>query len=170
MRSTWRRAPTAGSSRSSGCARNSPRTPSSGPGSGARPRRRCASKAHLRGTVLAVEADASCPFVVMEYVPGPTPAEHVGGDMAHGFAVGPAEALVAIHRCGLVHRDLKPGNVLLSDQGPKVIDCGIAQAADATAPTRTGVTLGTVSRRPTCSPGRADRGLRHHRTAAVRHR
>ncbi|MFB6615565.1 serine/threonine protein kinase [Streptomyces sp. NPDC056367] len=117
-------------------------------------RREAAALLRVQGTctarVLAVEVEASAPFVVMEYVQGPTLAEYVAehgplhGDMAHGFAVGLAEAVVAIHRAGLVHRDLKPGNVLLSDQGPKVIDFGIAQAADATAVTRTGVTVGTV--------------------------
>ncbi|WP_369779554.1 serine/threonine protein kinase [Streptomyces sp. R33] len=120
----------------------------------ARFRREAATLLRVQGTctaqVLAVEAEASSPFVVMEYVQGPTLAEHVGehgplrGDMAHAFAVGLAEALVAIHRAGIVHRDLKPGNVLLSDQGPKVIDFGIARADDATALTRTGIAVGTV--------------------------
>ncbi|MDX3132336.1 protein kinase [Streptomyces europaeiscabiei] len=120
----------------------------------ARFRREAATLLRVQGTctarVLAVEAEASSPFVVMEYVQGPTLAEHVGehgplrGDMAHVFAVGLAEAVEAIHRVGIVHRDLKPGNVLLSEQGPKVIDFGIAQAADATALTRTGVAVGTV--------------------------
>ncbi|MFE1810439.1 serine/threonine protein kinase [Streptomyces sp. NPDC059533] len=120
----------------------------------ARFRREAAALTRVQGTctarVLTVEVEASSPYVVMEYVPGPTLAEHVAehgplrGEMAHGFAVGLAEALAAIHRADLVHRDLKPGNVLLSDQGPKVIDFGIARAGDATAVTRTGVAVGTV--------------------------
>ncbi|MFF4294100.1 serine/threonine protein kinase [Streptomyces vinaceus] len=120
----------------------------------ARFRREAATLLRVQGTctarVLAVEAEASTPFLVMEYVQGPTLAEHMGehgplgGEMARVFAVGLAEALVAFHRAGVVHRDLKPGNVLLSDHGPKVIDFGIAQAADATALTRAGVTVGTV--------------------------
>lgn len=120
----------------------------------ARFRREAAALLRVQGTctarVLAVEVETGSPFVVMEYVQGPTLLEHVRehgplrGDMAHGFAVGLAEALVAIHRADVVHRDLKPGNVLLSEQGPKVIDFGIARAADATALTRTGVAVGTV--------------------------
>ncbi|GLX23569.1 serine/threonine protein kinase [Streptomyces lavendulae] len=120
----------------------------------ARFRREAATLLRVQGTctarVLAVEAEASTPYVVMEYVQGPTLSEYVGehgplrGDMARSFAVGLAEALVAIHGAGVVHRDLKPANVLMSEQGPKVIDFGIAQAADGTALTRTGVAVGTV--------------------------
>ncbi|MFD0356253.1 protein kinase [Streptomyces sp. NPDC127110] len=120
----------------------------------ARFRREAATLLRVQGTctarVLAVEAEASTPYVVMEYVQGPTLSEYVGehgplhGDMARLFAVGLAEALVAVHRAGVVHRDLKPANVLLSEQGPKVIDFGIAQASDGTALTRTGVAVGTV--------------------------
>ncbi|MFJ8039144.1 serine/threonine protein kinase [Kitasatospora sp. NPDC096147] len=120
----------------------------------ARFRREAASLLRVRGTctagVLAVETEASTPYVVMEYVSGPTLSEHVGdhgplrAEMAQGFAAGLAEALLAIHRAGLVHRDLKPANVLFSEHGPKVIDFGIAQAADATVLTRIGESLGTV--------------------------
>ncbi|CAM5583654.1 Serine/threonine-protein kinase PknD [Streptomyces tanashiensis] len=117
-------------------------------------RREAAALLRVQGTctarVLTVDVETSSPYVVMEYVQGPTLAEYVGehgplsDGMAHGFAVGLAEALAAIHRAGVVHRDLKPVNVLLSEQGPKVIDFGIAQAADATALTRAGAAVGTV--------------------------
>jgi serine/threonine protein kinase len=55
-----------------------------------------------------------------------------------------AEALEAIHREGIVHRDLKPSNILLSPEGPKVIDFGISALADATALTRTDARPGTT--------------------------
>jgi serine/threonine protein kinase len=79
------------------------------------------------------------PFMVTEYVDGRPLDEYIGTEGAlppgtlHGVAVGVAAALTAIHAAGLVHRDLKPANVLLSVSGPRVIDFGIARAADATA-------------------------------------
>ena len=63
--------------------------------------------------------------------------------MLYGLAAGLAEALTAMHVAGVIHRDLKPGNVLLTQSGPKVIDFGIAQALDSTTVTRTGMTVGS---------------------------
>jgi serine/threonine protein kinase len=90
------------------------------------------------------------PFLVTEYVDGRPLDEYIETEGAlpagtlHGVAVGVAAALTAIHAAGLVHRDLKPANVLLSVSGPRVIDFGIARAADATAQhTKAGVVVGS---------------------------
>jgi len=119
----------------------------------ARFRREVTALSRVRGicTVRVIEADVDCerPYLVTEYVPGPTLAEWVtehgplSPDMLHGLAAGLAEALAAIHAAGVVHRDLKPGNVLLAADGPKVIDFGIAQTLDATSVTRTGMSVGS---------------------------
>lgn len=101
--------------------------------------------------VLDSDTDAPRPWLATAYVPGPTLSSAV---TAHGplpvptvllLIAGMAEALQAIHSAGLVHRDLKPSNVLLAPDGPRVIDFGIARAADATALTATGVAVGTPS-------------------------
>lgn len=99
--------------------------------------------------VLDADVDASQPYLVTEYVPGPTLSSHVEahgplrGPQLAAFALALAEALAAVHRAGVVHRDLKPSNVLLGPEGPRVIDFGIARAADATAITQTGTRVGT---------------------------
>jgi hypothetical protein len=103
-------------------------------------------------TVRVIEADTESPrpFMATEYVPGPSLSEYVarygppGPDMMYGLATGLAEALTAIHAAGVVHRDLKPSNVILGQDGPKVIDFGIAQALDATSVTRTGMMVGSA--------------------------
>lgn len=64
-----------------------------------------------------------------------------GGDAGAGGRAG--GGLDSIHRAGVVHRDLKPSNVLLSGEGPRIIDFGIARAADDHALTRPGGVLGT---------------------------
>ncbi|WP_185149452.1 hypothetical protein [Streptomyces sp. Ag109_O5-1] len=61
----------------------------------------------------------------------------------HLFAAEKAGALAAVHVVGVVHRDLKPASVILAPDGPRVLDFGIAQVADGTAVTRTGMLTGT---------------------------
>jgi len=92
-------------------------------------------------TALVVDADldSPLPWLATAYVAGPSLSEAVRD---HGplpvrtllaLAAGLAESLSAIHAAGVVHRDLKPSNVLLSEDGPRVIDFGISEAAEATS-------------------------------------
>ncbi|MEU9174433.1 serine/threonine-protein kinase [Streptomyces sp. NPDC048420] len=100
--------------------------------------------------VLDADPEAAVPWVATGYAAGPSLASAVadGGPLPeHSVRVlgaGLAEALAAVHDLGLVHRDVKPSNVLLTVDGPLLIDFGIARATDGTASlTSTGVSIGS---------------------------
>ncbi|MBI0297466.1 serine/threonine protein kinase [Streptomyces sp. PRKS01-29] len=102
-------------------------------------------------TVPVVDADlrAEEPWLATAYVPGPS-LQHaiaesgpLAADAALGLTARVAEALQSIHAADVIHRDLKPSNIILTAEGPKVIDFGIARAADVTAVTATGMRTGT---------------------------
>ncbi|WTW93224.1 protein kinase [Streptomycetaceae bacterium NBC_01309] len=101
--------------------------------------------------VLDCDANAAQPWLATAYIAGPALNEAV---LRHGplppesvlvLTAGVAEALQSVHAAGIVHRDLKPSNVILAADGPRVIDFGIARAADATPLTQTGFSIGTPS-------------------------
>ncbi|MFA1545737.1 WD40 repeat domain-containing serine/threonine protein kinase [Actinomadura chokoriensis] len=100
-------------------------------------------------TAQVVDADpeADVPWMATAYVAGPSLREAAPLPLAEVGRLGAAlaEGLAAIHASGLVHRDLKPGNVIMSPDGPRIIDFGIARAADATALTSTGAVVGTYA-------------------------
>ncbi|GIH01394.1 serine/threonine-protein kinase [Plantactinospora mayteni] len=99
--------------------------------------------------VVDARADADPPWLVTEYIAGPSLHEAVGEHGAFsaaavaGLGAGLAEGLMAIHERGVVHGDLKPGNVLLAQDGPRIIDFGIARALDATSQTTRTSVVGT---------------------------
>ncbi|MFI8460624.1 serine/threonine-protein kinase [Kitasatospora sp. NPDC085464] len=110
-----------------------------------------ARRIHGLFTAQVVDAgvDAATPWLATTYVPGPSLQQVVQrfGPLPERtvllLVAGIAEALQAIHATGVVHRDLKPGNVLIASDGPRVIDFGIARAADASALTGTGLRIGS---------------------------
>ncbi|MEU8802924.1 serine/threonine-protein kinase [Spirillospora sp. NPDC048819] len=102
-------------------------------------------------TAAVIDADpaAEIPWLVTEFLPSVSlrDAVHASGPLAAdavwALAAGVAEALVSIHGAGVVHRDLKPANVLLTADGPRVIDFGIARAVDASSISRPGEQAGS---------------------------
>ncbi|UGY90771.1 serine/threonine-protein kinase [Streptomyces gobiensis] len=115
------------------------------------------------------DAQADPPWLAVEYVPGPDlrgyVTEHGPLPLVETASLGAllAEGLVTVHQAGLLHRDLKPQNVLLDAYGPKVIDFGLAVLAERRSTlTATGYVVGTVQ----CMPPEQARGERKLTPAA----
>ncbi len=119
----------------------------------ARMAREVGSLRRIRSPRIAEIVDADpwgpVPFVATRYVPGLSLHDHVaeegpvqGADLRH-LATCLAEAVAAVHACGVLHRDIKPSNVLMEGRSPVLIDFGLARVADDPRLTLTGWLLGT---------------------------
>ncbi len=105
--------------------------------------------AALIAPVVAADPDAELPWLASEYVPGPsiTDALLAFGPFSpaglHTLTHGLALALAEVHAAGVVHRDVKPSNVLVAPDGPRLIDFGVARAVDDVPLTRAGALIGS---------------------------
>jgi len=136
------------------------------PGFRARFAREVAAARNVSGlfTAALVDAEVSAPvpWLATAYVAGPSLADAVAAQgplppaSVLSLAAGLAEGLAAIHAAGLVHRDVKPSNVLLASDGPRLIDFGISRAAESSALTQTGMVVGTPG---FMSPEQAEGGV-----------
>jgi len=101
--------------------------------------------------VVDANADADPPWMVTAFIAGPSlqAAIRDNGPLtvmaATALGAALAEGLAAIHACGLLHRDLKPGNILMATDGPRIIDFGIARSVGASTLTGKDVLVGTYS-------------------------
>ena len=99
--------------------------------------------------VLDAEVDDAEPFIVTELIDGPSLEDEVmgGGPLeiedVHDLATQLADALSAVHAAGVIHRDIKPGNIVIAPHGPVLIDFGIAQEIADTRMTSHGFVMGT---------------------------
>ncbi|MFE9319584.1 serine/threonine-protein kinase [Nocardia sp. NPDC052278] len=115
-----------------------------------------AQRVHGRRIAEVVDADieAERPWLANSFVSGESMAEAIRerGAMSsaqlYDFASGLAEALECIHGADVIHRDLKPDNIILTWDGPRVIDFGIARIVDATRLTEPGRIIGTLAWMP----------------------
>ncbi|WP_406250443.1 protein kinase domain-containing protein [Streptomyces cyaneofuscatus] len=123
------------------------------PGFRARFRREAEAAGRITGPwvvpVLGADTEAREPWLATAFVPGPSLGEVVADRGAlpaatvRALGARLAAALVTVHEGGLIHRDVKPGNVLLALDGPRLIDFGIARHEGATALTATDAVIGT---------------------------
>ncbi|MGW6729939.1 serine/threonine-protein kinase [Nocardia sp. NPDC055029] len=107
---------------------------------------------HVATLLAASEADDIQPWVAIEYIPGLTLKDYIQAQgtltevQAATLGLLVAKALNDIHTVGLLHRDLKPGNILMGPEGPKIIDLGLVAYADGPSDlTNTGSTLGSAA-------------------------
>lgn len=104
-------------------------------------------------TAPVVDADPNDdpPWLVTAYIPGRSLATAIKQDgpldpeAVRVLGAALAEGVAAIHACGLIHRDIKPGNIILADDGPRIIDFGVARTPGAADLTVTGFLIGTAA-------------------------